>query len=136
MPPPRKKLEADILEEWIAKQRFQREAPRPLKGRMPKVTPMQSSRQRRALRQTADPVRASYNSEHPMNATPVRPNEEGLTRNLEADPDYRAGKATETRSPDPAKKKQRRRTTRVKVTNPDVAVTTVDDLQAWIDARS
>jgi hypothetical protein len=60
---------------------------------------------------------------------------EGLTRNPEADPDYRTGKATGTRSPDPAKKKQRRRASRVTTTNP-TNPTSVNDLEAWIAERS
>jgi hypothetical protein len=101
----RKKLQADILEEWIEMQKRQRDAGRPIRRRQPRITPMQSPRMRRAMRQTADPLKAGYQAESPMNATPVRPNKKGLTREVGPNDDknnpgdYRAGKDTGDRDP-------------------------------------
>lgn len=72
---------------------------------------MASPRQRRALSQTKDPVRAAYGSEGKTNATPVRADLTGLTREVgpndkHNDKDHRTGKDTSTRYPDSLRKKK------------------------------
>jgi hypothetical protein len=103
-------LEADFLEQWIKKQRELREAP-PTKRRQRRVTPMQSPRMRRVMRQTPDSTRAIYNPERPGNQTPIRVTEAGLSKEVgpgdehNKEGDYRTGKATDTRTPKKRKKK-------------------------------
>ena len=71
-----------------------------------------------------------------MNATPVRKDDKGLTRNPESDPDYRAGKATDTRNPEPKQSRRRKQTSRVRVTRPESSTTPTTDLEAWIAEQS
>jgi hypothetical protein len=94
--------EADFFE-LIAK--LERQAknrqPDPLKGRRPHITPMTSRRQRVALGQTDNAVRAAYNLDG--TPTPIRRTPQGLTLNVGPGcmsiNECSSGKATAPRSP-------------------------------------
>jgi hypothetical protein len=61
---------------------------------------MVSPRQRRALSQQANTIKAMYSEESAWNATPVRPDTKGLTLNVggNCEPPSPHGKATQSRS--------------------------------------
>jgi|tagenome__1003787_1003787.scaffolds.fasta_scaffold20587257_2 hypothetical protein len=61
---------------------------------------MVSPRQRKALSQQANTIKAMYGQESAWNATPVRDNTKGLTLNVggNCEPDSPHGKATQSRS--------------------------------------
>lgn len=88
------KMPADWLE-YVAKlERDIKKTPTPRRRLQPKVTRHQSGRQRAAFSQTRSFTRASYNLD--ATPTPIRANEDGLTRNLEL-PNWSTGKATDSR---------------------------------------
>ncbi len=92
-------LPADWLE-WMAQQEWViKQPPVPTKRRQPKITRMQSRRQRIAESQTPNQIRAMYTPESKWNETPTMPEEwRGIEREVgPGDPSqgsYRAGKAT------------------------------------------
>ena len=88
------KMPADWLEYVARLERDIKKTPSPRRRLQPKVTRHQSGRQRAAFSQTRSYVRASYNEDG--TPTPVRKDEEGLTRNLLL-PNWSTGKATGSR---------------------------------------
>jgi len=96
-------LQADF-EAWIAEmEREVKRPPAPPKRRQPRVKRFVSPRQRRALSQTPNPVRAAYVVESYSSLTPLAPSdfvgtkEVGPNDRYNRQSDYRAGKATNNR---------------------------------------
>lgn len=68
---------------WFAEAaRSQKELPDPVRRRQPRIARLMSRRQRVALAQTRNPIRAIYGTESRWNVTPEAPEKTEFTRNV------------------------------------------------------